>query len=804
MVCILGNCVKASLILNEKCVDGLNKNECGFSSPCIINEFTIETSPTTITSKTLTTTIISIGTTSTTTTSTTTTSTTTTTSSTTTTSRTTTFSRTTTNITSTITTITSTMTTTSISTTTSRTTTTTTTSSTKTNITSTITTSSSSTTTTTIITTTSITKTTTTTTSSSTTTTKTSTTTTSTTNTTASITIASTTTITSTTVTIRTTISTTSTSTIIATSTMILNKNFIFLISDYPDKCSYLLESLAGCAMLISTNTTTFYVIGHIYFHGFVYVFNDNWNIISYFRAPKANSIMEVGKFLYISTDYYIYKTDSSLNTLARFIFFNSFYSFFQGIYFNSSNNLIYVASRGYHLIFRFDLDLNFYDFYDISTESYRPYSINGFKETLYVGEFHGGNIVVMIDNKIIYTFNGCLGQYSSISMIFINPNGLIANVCEDSHAVFMYFVNGTYANNYLYTEQNPKYIGVNSKGIGFVVSENGIHFYENNNIFFNAITSSTNTPINTNKTTYLSIQNSTNLFTNTQLPYFLQYFNYTCRKSFQNLGGCAMLISTKTTTFYVSDRDGDKVFMFKDNWSYITFFNFPSPICIIVVGRFLYISSGDAYIYKTSNSLNILARFTTNHFCSFSGIYFNSSNNLIYVASYVGGLNKILRFDLNLNFYDDFTTQSYRPYSINGFKETLYVGEFFGGNIVVMIDNKIIYTFNGCLGQYSSISMIFINPNGLMVNACWDSHAVYMYYVNGTYANNIYYTQYPKYIGVNSKGLGFVVSEYGIHFYEKNNIFFNTMFSSATSTVTTTMSTTINTTTTPSQKHSD
>ena len=256
--------------------------------------------------------------------------------------------------------------------------------------------------------------------------------------------------------------------------------------------------------MLISTNTTTFYVIGHIYFHGFVYVFNDNWNIISYFRAPKANSIMEVGKFLYISTDYYIYKTDSSLNTLARFIFFNSFYSFFQGIYFNSSNNLIYVASRGYHLIFRFDLDLNFYDFYDISTESYRPYSINGFKETLYVGEFFGGNIVVMIDNKIIYTFNGCLGQYSSISMIFINPNGLMVNACWDSHAVYMYYVNGTYANNIYYT-QYPKYIGVNSKGLGFVVSEYGIHFYEKNNIFFNTMFSSATSTVTTTMSTTIN-----------------------------------------------------------------------------------------------------------------------------------------------------------------------------------------------------------------------------------------------------------------------------------------------------------
>ena len=233
---------------------------------------------------------------------------------------------------------------------------------------------------------------------------------------------------------------------------------------------------------------------------------------------------------------------------------------------------------------------------------------------------------------------------------------------------------------------------------------------------------------------------------------------------NFDWLNGFGMMTSTNTT-YYLADNNANTVYVLNHDWNLIDSFYCPYPANILVVQNFLYISSDSLNLFKTDSNLNILATYSTEEDFRIRGIYFNSTNQLIYLA--VSFSYHIFRFDLNLNYYDNFSTGEYIPYSINGFENKLYVGENDFGLILVMINNIIVNTFNGCFGNSGAIPMISLDQNGFMANVCEGSQSVYLYNVNGTYANfDLSTEQYPVYVGMDSKGRVFVISKSEITFY--------------------------------------
>ena len=105
----------------------------------------------------------------------------------------------------------------------------------------------------------------------------------------------------------------------------------------------------------------------------------------------------------------------------------------------------------------------------------------------------------------------------------------------------------------------------------------------------------------------------------------------------------------------------------------------------MITVSNSLYISAG-TFIYKTDKYLNMTNKYYNASAC-YLGLYFNSSNNTIYVAEY--SYFKIYVFDLNLNLVDSVSTSTYQPYSLQGYKNYMYVG-IASGELIV-IENKVI-----------------------------------------------------------------------------------------------------------------
>ncbi len=140
-----------------------------------------------------------------------------------------------------------------------------------------------------------------------------------------------------------------------------------------------------------SSNPIRYYVTH--YDQGKIFIFDDEWNYISE-KASFTNAafIISVGNNFYITGDSNIWKIDEQLNKLIQY----DSYPSYLGIYYSSSDNLIYVAPQNWQVIHIFDLDLRLID--SILTAPYNPWSINGYNNQLYVGTAYYGMILVIVN----------------------------------------------------------------------------------------------------------------------------------------------------------------------------------------------------------------------------------------------------------------------------------------------------------------------------------------------------------------------------------------------------------------------
>jgi hypothetical protein len=184
-------------------------------------------------------------------------------------------------------------------------------------------------------------------------------------------------------------------------------------------------------------------------------------------------------------------------------------------------------------------------------------------------------------------------------------------------------------------------------------------------------------------------------------------------------------------TSYYIIDLSTDTIFVLNDNYGYITKKSFSEPAFMIAINASLYIT-GDENIWKTDKNLNVLK--TYNESGRYRGIYFNSTENLIYVASKL--YTYIQVFDLNLTYkYIVNLPPAYNARSFGEYNNELYVGTY--NSIVLVVVNKaIIRNFTACI-DFNSISSIVFDNYGFIGIACQkddQNNSVELYYFNGTF----------------------------------------------------------------------
>jgi hypothetical protein len=220
-----------------------------------------------------------------------------------------------------------------------------------------------------------------------------------------------------------------------------------------------------------SSNPIQYYVTHHSQCK--IFVFDENWNYVSNKSSfPYVNYMIPLGNYLFITGRDNIWKTDQQLNVLLQY---NSTSSFpvYRGLYYNSTNNLIYVTSSGFNVIHVFNLYLTLND--TIST-THSPWSINENNNELYVGTLNG-LMLVIVNKQIIKQFNGCNKKSVELLSILFDYLNNMATSCADNQ-LYLYNTTVTYLNKSIPTVSKPMYIGLDSKSRLVVVTYTQITLY--------------------------------------------------------------------------------------------------------------------------------------------------------------------------------------------------------------------------------------------------------------------------------------------------------------------------------------
>ncbi len=214
---------------------------------------------------------------------------------------------------------------------------------------------------------------------------------------------------------------------------------------------------------------------------------------------------------------------------------------------------------------------------------------------------------------------------------------------------------------------------------------------------------------------------------------------------------------------FYITNYVESKIFIFDEDWNYASNKPFKKVNYMISIENFFWIT-GDVNIWKTDEELNILIQYnSTGYNFGYSGLYFNSKSNLIYVVSY--SLNLIKEFNLNVTVNNISIETPYYPWSINGYNNQLYVSTE-SGMIFVIVDKQIMRNFNGCNGKNFQIYSLLFDEYDNMATAC-DNFQLYLYNRNGDYLNKTIQTvDYPCFIGFDFKSRLVVVGDNQISLY--------------------------------------
>jgi hypothetical protein len=209
----------------------------------------------------------------------------------------------------------------------------------------------------------------------------------------------------------------------------------------------------------------------------------------------------------------------------------------------------------------------------------------------------------------------------------------------------------------------------------------------------------------------------------------------------FSSLFGFGMMVDFNTS-YYAADSGANKIYMLNDNFDYVKMAAFSAPAYIVTVNSSLYIT-GTSNIWKADKYLNILI--TYNESAAYRDIYYNATQNLIYVAPRAHTYFQVFNLNLTLNYTVNVSPNS--PRSFTEYKNELYVGTT-NGLVLVVVNKMVIRSFTGCSGGIA-LSACVTDNSGLMTISCIFAD---LYYSNSTFANKSLAISSPSYVGFDSK----------------------------------------------------
>jgi hypothetical protein len=270
----------------------------------------------------------------------------------------------------------------------------------------------------------------------------------------------------------------------------------------------------------------------------------------------------------------------------------------------------------------------------------------------------------------------------------------------------------------------------------------------------FLCLDTSCNSQANFNKSLFTTFSNSTRQSNITSINGNL----------FNQLLGFEMYSSSlcNNASYLVIDKEANKTYIMNDNWSYVSYKIFNKPAYLVKTSNLFYMS-GDVNVWKLDENLNVLMVYNAAVNITYRGLYFNSTNNFLYVAPY--NLKIIHVFDSNITLHHSFSVSPFQPFSFGEYNNLMYIGTK-NGSIVVILNETIIFKFPACNQSSIMLTSILFDHYGYMATSC-NNYQLYLYNSNGTFMNMSFQSpNEPRYIGYDSKGRFFLISFYQISIY--------------------------------------
>jgi hypothetical protein len=207
---------------------------------------------------------------------------------------------------------------------------------------------------------------------------------------------------------------------------------------------------------IVEPNQPLFYLMNCRQYN--ILVYNENWE---YQRAyPTINHFnpsysIYINGAIYIAGNFGIQKYDIYLNLTKEVV--TSVYE--RGIYYNPSNQLIYIATISSNIIKVFDEDLNLNS---TITTNQRPWFLTGYNDKLVVGDDIDGKVYFYHNNTLIRSVaTQCTARVSSV--LFDEYNNMLV-LCETLSKGFIYHSNGSFTGISFHTCNQPTFINFDSK----------------------------------------------------------------------------------------------------------------------------------------------------------------------------------------------------------------------------------------------------------------------------------------------------------------------------------------------------
>ncbi len=201
-----------------------------------------------------------------------------------------------------------------------------------------------------------------------------------------------------------------------------------------------------------------------------IVIFNEKWQFQSYVNF-SAQYFVAIGDDIYISTDYYVFKTDKNLNIIKTSLNNGAAN---RAIHYNNQDDKIYVPASNQAKINIFDRNLTSLGFID--TLTFRTFAIHSYNGTIYVGTTNG--TILLIRNKTIISSFNTLFNGAQITSLLVDNYGFIAVAGNGMSSIYLYHTNGTFMNKTKISGTGTMDIKIDSKGRFIISSRSSIGIY--------------------------------------------------------------------------------------------------------------------------------------------------------------------------------------------------------------------------------------------------------------------------------------------------------------------------------------